>query len=117
MVERSSKYSLFGGAIAAVAASLCCIGPLVLVTVGIGGAWVASLSALEPFRPLFLGVAILSLFFAYRKIYQMSVAESCVPGSLCAMPQTNRLYKILFWGVAALIFLALTSSYFAPLFY
>lgn len=42
MVERSSKYSLFGGAIAAVAASLCCIGPLVLVTVGIGGAWVPS---------------------------------------------------------------------------
>lgn len=117
MVQQSSKYSLIGGAIAAVAASLCCIGPLVLVTVGIGGAWVASLSALEPYRPLFLGIAILSLFFAYRKIYRMPAAESCVPGSLCAMSQTNRLYKVLFWGVAALILIALTSSYFAPLFY
>ena len=116
MVERSSKYSLIGGAIAAVAASLCCIGPLVLVTVGIGGAWVASLSALEPYRPFFLGIAIISLFFAYRKIYRMP-AKSCVPGSLCDMPKTNRLYKILLWGVAALILLALTSSYFAPLFY
>ena len=116
MVERSSKYSLIGGAIAAVAASLCCIGPLVLVTVGIGGAWVASLSALEPYRPIFLVIAILSLFFAYRKIYQIPAGESCMPGSLCAMPQTNRLYKILLWGVAALILLALTSSYFAPLF-
>ena len=117
MVQRSSKYSLIGGAIAAVAASLCCIGPLVLVTVGIGGAWVASLAALEPYRPIFLGIAILSLFFAYRKIYRMPAAESCVPGSLCAMSQTNRLYKVLFWGVAALILIALTSSYFAPLFY
>ena len=117
MVQRSSKYSLIGSAIAAVAASLCCIGPLVLVTVGIGGAWVASLSALEPYRPIFLGIAILSSFFAYRKIYRMPAAESCVPGSLCAMSQTNRLYKVLFWGVAALILIALTSSYFAPLFY
>lgn len=107
------RWPLIGGAAAAVAASLCCIGPLVLVMLGIGGAWAANLSLLEPYRPLLLGVAVVFLVLAWRKIY----AASCMPGTLCALPQTNRVYKVLFWLVAALIGLALLFPYFAPLFY
>jgi mercuric ion transport protein len=40
-------------AAAAIGASLCCVVPLVLVSLGISGAWLASLTALEPYRPLF----------------------------------------------------------------
>lgn len=112
--EKAGRLPLIGGVIAAIAASLCCAGPLVLVMLGIGGAWVANLAVLEPFRPYFLGAAVIALFFAWKKIYR---APACTPGSLCAMPQTNRVYKVLFWIVAALIALALVFPYLAPLFY
>ena len=115
--EKVVRWPLVGGVFAAIAASLCCIGPLVLVMLGIGGAWVANLSLLEPFRPYFLGAAINFLFLAWQKIYRAPAAEACTPGSLCALPQTHRVYRILFWVVAILIGLAVAFPYIAPLFY
>jgi len=114
--EKNSSIPLIGGVLAAIAASLCCIGPLVLVMLGMGGAWVSSLSAMEPFRPYLLGIAIIFLFFAWKKIYRTE-AEVCTPGSLCAKPHTNTVYKLMFWIMAALIVIALASPYIAPLFY
>ena len=114
--EKNSSIPLIGGVLAAIAASLCCIGPLVLVLLGMGGAWVSKLSAMEPFRPYLLGIAIIFLFFAWKKIYR-TAAEVCIPGSLCARPGTNTVYKVMFWLMAALIVIALASPYIAPLFY
>lgn len=48
----SVKGSLSASAAATIAASLCCVGPLVLVILGIGGAWISNLRVLEPWRPL-----------------------------------------------------------------
>lgn len=114
--EKTGRLPLIGGVIAAIAASLCCVGPLVLVMLGISGAWVGNLAVLEPFRPYFLGAAIIALFFAWKKIYR-APAAACTPNSLCAMPQTNRIYKVLFWIVAVLVVLAMIFPYIAPLFY
>lgn len=58
-MERRFKWGLTGAMGAAVAASACCTIPLLLVSVGIGGAWVSSLVALEPFRPYFIGLTVL----------------------------------------------------------
>ncbi len=113
--EKTGRGALIGGALAAIAASACCIGPLVLVMLGVGGAWVGNLAVLEPLRPGFLGAAVLALFFAWKKIYRP--AAVCTPGSLCAAPQTNRVYKLLFWIVVALVALAVVFPYLAPLFY
>ena len=115
--EKAGRLPLIGGVIAAIAASLCCVGPLVLVMLGIGGAWVANLAMLEPFRPYFLGAAVIALFFAWKKIYRVPAEAVCTPGSLCAMPQTTRIYKVLFWIVAVLIVLAMIFPYLAPMFY
>jgi len=115
--EKTGRLPLIGGVIAAIGASLCCIGPLVLVMLGIGGAWVSNLAVLEPFRPYFLGVAVIFLFLAWRKIYRTPAAAACTPGSLCATPRTNRVYRILFWIAAALVGLAMAFPYIAPFFY
>lgn len=113
--ETSSRWALAGGAVAALVASACCIGPLVLVLLGIGGAWAANLAVLEPLRPWFLVAAVLALAFAWRRIYRPATA--CTPGSVCAAPRTGRLYKVLFWLVAALVGLAIVFPYLAPLLY
>ena len=51
--------SMIAAVIAAIGASLCCIGPLVLLALGISGAWISYLTALEPYRPIFIGVVLL----------------------------------------------------------
>lgn len=112
------RVSLLASTLAAVAAMLCCIGPLVLVTLGLGGVWVANLAALSPYRPVFLGIAGIFLFLAYRKIYGAAGNdEGCESGRICAAPASRRIYKNLFWLVTAVVGLALFSPYLAPLFY
>lgn len=113
MSERKSE----SAALAATWASACCLVPLVVVSIGLGGAWVANnLQAIEPFfRPVFIGAALVALFFAWRRIYRP--AAECKPGQVCALPQTWRFYKGIFWVVAALVFVALTFPYLVPLFY
>lgn len=107
--------SLVAGGLAAILASACCLGPLVLVSLGLGGAWLANLSALEPLRPVFLGAATVALALAYRRIFRP--AAVCQPGEVCAAPATRRVYKFLFWVVATLVVVGFAFPYVAPLFY
>lgn len=112
---KTSRVALFTGGVAAILASTCCLGPLVLITLGFSGAWIGNLTVLEPYRPYFIGAALVALFFAWRRIYR-SEAE-CKPGEVCALPQTKRIYRIIFWIVALLVLVALIFPYLAPLFY
>lgn len=113
--EKSKSGVLAVGGLAAILASTCCLGPLVLVAVGLGGAWIGNLTKLEPYRPLFIAVALVALFFAWRRIYRP--AEKCLPGEVCALSQSKHLYKVLFWVVAGLVLIALSFPYIAPFFY
>lgn len=106
---------LLAGGLAAILASSCCLGPLILVMLGVSGAWIGNLSALEPYRPLFIGAALVAMFFAYRAIFRP--AQACGPGDVCAAPQAKTSYKIIFWVVAALVVVALSFPYVVPLFY
>lgn len=107
--------SLLAGGIAALLGSACCLGPLVLITLGVSGAWIGNLTALEPYRPWFLGAAIVAMVFAWRRLYRSPAR--CEPGRVCARPAGQRLYKTLFWLVAGLILLAAGFPYVLPLFY
>ena len=44
----NTKLALAGGVLAGVGASACCVGPLLLLSLGIGSAWIAHLTAQEP---------------------------------------------------------------------
>src|SRR2546427_8214319 len=112
---KNGRGALVAGGLAALLASTCCLGPLVLVALGIGGAWVGNLTALEPYRPLFLGAALMALFFAYRRIFRP--AQDCKPGEVCAVPQVRRIHKVVFWIVAALVLVALAFPYVLPMVY
>ena len=50
----NTKSTLAGAVLAGIGASACCVGPLLLLSMGIGGAWIVHLTALEPYRPVFL---------------------------------------------------------------
>lgn len=111
----NGRGALFAGGLAAILASTCCLGPLVLITLGISGAWIGSLSVLEPYRPLFIGAALVALLFAWRRIFRP--AQACKSGEVCAIPQVRITHKLIFWIAAALVLVALGFPYVLPLFY
>lgn len=111
----TGRGALYAGGLAAILASTCCLGPLVLITLGFSGAWISNLTVLEPFRPIFIGAALAALFFAWRRIWRPDAI--CLPGEVCAIPQVKHSYKSLFWLVAALVLIALAFPYIAPWFY
>lgn len=115
MSEQSiGRGALAAGGLAAILASACCLGPLVLVALGFSGAWIGNLTALKPYRPVFIGGALVALFLAYRQIYRPVAAGK--PGEVCAAPQARSAYKMIFWGVAALVGVAVAFPYILPLF-
>ena len=114
--RRDGRGSLITGGVAAVLASACCLGPLVLLALGFSGASIGSLTALEPYRPLFVATAVVSLLLAWRRIWRPA-AETCAPGAVCGVPPVNRAYKLLFVIVAVLVLIALVFPTIAPWFY
>ena len=112
---KSGAQALLAGGVATIVAVACCIGPLLLVLLGFGGAWMSNLQVLEPYRPVTLGIAIVFLALAYRKIWKPT--EACEPGTLCAVPQARLMYKILFWLLALLIVASIGFPYIAHYFY
>ncbi len=113
--ERTGSGALFVGGLAAILASTCCLGPLLLVVLGLSGAWIGNLTRLEPYRPFFIGAALVALFFACRRIFRP--AQACEPGEVCAVPQTRQVYKIVFVIVSVLVLIALVFPYVVKLFY
>lgn len=111
----SARGALLAGGLAALLASTCCLGPLVLIMLGVSGTWIANLTALEPYRPAFIVAALVALFFAWRRIWRPEVA--CLPGQVCALPRVSRAYKVLFAVVVLLLVVALGFPAIAPLFY
>jgi len=113
--QPNGRGALAAGGLAAILASTCCLGPLVLVALGVSGAWIGNLTLLEPYRPVFIGAAVVALFFAGRRIFRPAAA--CKPGEVCAIPQVRTAYKLIFWIVVGLVLIALGFPYVLPLFY
>ena len=110
-----SRSALLAGGIAAILASTCCLGPLVLIGLGVSGAWIGNLTVLEPFRPIFIGIALMAMLLAWRRLFRPAAA--CKPGEVCAMPHVRTTYRMIFWVVGVLVLIALGFPYVVPFFY
>ena len=75
--SNKSNWGILAAIGAGVVASACCIVPLLLVTLGVGGAWVSNFSALEPFRPYFITVALGFLAYAGYREYRTAKGPEC----------------------------------------
>ena len=111
----SERRWLAGGVLAAIGASLCCVVPLVFVSLGIGGAWLASLQGFEPYRPYFIAVTVLFLALAFRALYLKPAR--CKPGEACADPHVRRRQRAIFWSVSFVLLVLSVIPWVALLFY
>jgi len=112
--DRRQALLAASGLLGAVAASSCCVLPLVLFSLGVGGVWIGRLSALAPYQPIFIAITIALLGYGYWLVYRKPKA-ACAEGTACARPLPNRIVKLGLWVATGLVLLALAWPYILPL--
>lgn len=106
------KDKAFVGAslLAALAASLCCILPIIFAVAGAG--IVGASAFFAAWRPYLLGVTALLLaagfYFAYR-----TPKHPCEPGSACEVPSVSRKGRIGLWITTAFVVVAAAFPYYS----
>jgi mercuric ion transport protein len=103
-----------GGILGALAASSCCIVPLILFSIGIGGAWIGNLTALAPYKPLFVAGTAGLLGYGFYLVY-WKPRRACADGAACARPIPSRLVQLALWIATVLVVAAFAFDYIAPL--
>lgn len=110
---RARTAAAVGGLLAALAASSCCLFPVVLFTFGASGASIGTLVRLAPFQPYFIAAAVICLGTGYWLVYRSRAA--CVDGELCSAPLADRLVKSVLGLATVLVILAIGFNFVAPL--
>lgn len=121
-VTKPASIASIGGIIAAFFASLCCIGPVIFAALGVGvgatgvlASTAGFLKALVPYRPFFIGVALVALgtgfYLVYRKPKAACVSETCCPDS-----RSRSKSVVLLWVATVLTLLFVLSPYWLAFF-
>src|SRR6266702_395595 len=89
---RQQRLMAAGGLLGALAASSCCVLPLVLFSLGVSGAWIGNFTQLAPYQPYFIAATMGFLGYGYWLVYRSSKL-ACADGEACARPLPNGLVK------------------------
>jgi mercuric ion transport protein len=111
---RGTALMAAGGLLGALAASSCCILPVVLFSLGISGAWIGNFTQLAPYQPYFLAATAVFLGTGYWLVHRAS-KRACVKGEASARPLPNRLVKMVLLIATVLVVAALGFDFLAPL--
>ena len=107
-LDRGQKLAAVGGVIGALAASSCCILPVILFSLGIGGAWIGQLA---PYQPYFIAATLAFIGTGYWLSYRSS-KTACAAGEACARP--SPLVKIALIAATVIVVAAWAFDYVAP---
>lgn len=112
-LDKGQKLAAVGGVIAALVASSCCILPVALFSLGIGGAWIGNFTQLAPYQPYFIGATLAFVGAGYWLVYRSSKV-ACAQGEACARPLPNRLVRAALIAATVTAIAALAFDYLAP---
>jgi mercuric ion transport protein len=113
-LRRRQQLVAAGGILGALAASSCCILPLVLFSLGVSGAWIGRFTQLAPYQPYILSATATSLGYGYWLTYRSS-KRACAEGEVCARPLPNRIVLAGLILATVLVIAALGFDFLAPL--
>jgi mercuric ion transport protein len=99
-----------GGIFGALAASSCCVLPLVLTVFGVSGAWMSNLRAMTPYQPYFIAMTIIVIGYGFYAAY-WKPTQVCAVDASCAQPLPSRIVRTGLWIGAVLVLIALTFPY------
>ncbi|MBR1135228.1 MAG: mercuric transporter MerT family protein [Bradyrhizobium sp.] len=113
--RRKQSLMAAGGLLGALAASSCCILPLVLFGLGVSGAWIGNFTRLAPYQPYFIAATLGFLGYGYWLVYRSST-RACADGEACARTLPNRIVKTSLILATILTVAALGLDFVAPFF-
>jgi mercuric ion transport protein len=114
-VERAQGLVAAGSLLGAVAASSCCILPLVLFGFGVSGAWIGTFTRLAPYQPYVIAGTLVCLGAGYW-LARRAATASCSADEACARPLPRRLVKVALVAATVLVIAALGFDWLAPFF-
>jgi len=98
----SKRVPLYTGGVAAILASICCIGSFLFIAIGLSSSKSLYLITLaEWIRVPLLVVSLVALVFAYLRIWHP--VSTYKHGEACANPQVTMTNKVFFLVIAALV--------------
>ena len=112
-LNRGQKLAATGGIIGALAASSCCILPVLLFSLGISGAWIGNFTQLAPYKPYVIAATLAFIGTGYWLVYRASKV-ACAEGEACARPLPNRLVKTALIAATVIVIAAWAFDYVAP---
>lgn len=108
-VRRRRIGTSIGAIVAAALASLCCIGPVLFVTVGIGAGFARQF---EPLRPVFTILTVAFMAAGFYSVYGRSAeraVESCDDDATCRARSASRARdKVVLWSATLIALVLLT---------
>ena len=110
MNKEKTGWAMIGAVVAAVAASLCCILPVIAVVLGISG--FAASQFFEQWRPYLLAVTFALLGVGFYLAYRPR-REACEVGSVCERPSFVRWNRAILWMVTALVVVLAAFPYYS----
>ncbi len=109
----NSKKAVFTGVVAAIAASSCCIPPVIAAIAGVSGA-AGTLSWMEPLRPYLIGLAVIAIGYAWYSHLKPKKADDC--GCDIEKPKFYQTKRFLV-GITLFATLSITFPYYSGIFY
>ena len=98
-----------GGIAAALGAASCCVIPFALFTLGVSGAWIGNLTALEPYQPIFAAAALGFIGLGAWRL-RRNAQIACADG-YCGTKRADRIARIGLWTAGVLVVVAVAFPY------
>jgi mercuric ion transport protein len=110
---RAQKLLAAGGMLGAIAASSCCIAPLLLFSLGVGGAWIGNLTRLAQYQPYFVVATLVCLGYGFWLV-RRGRRTACAEGAACARLLPNKFVTVALVAATFLVAAALAFDFLAP---
>lgn len=104
MRQARQSWVFTGGLLSAIAASLCCLGPLAAVTLGLGG--FAAAHWFAAWRPVFIGLSLVLLAAAWFLAIRAR-RSACADGAACA--SAPKRWPLVVLGIASVFAVAVMA--------
>jgi len=102
------------GVLGALAMTSCCILPLVLVSFGVTGVFIAQLGALYAYKWYTFALSAAFIGYGFYKAYKPVSSDTCADGT-CARPINRTVMRVTLWAAAAIVAVAMAFPYITPL--
>ena len=113
--KTTKKIIATGGLLGAIAASTCCVLPVILFALGISGAWISNLVSLARYKPFFIVLSLVFIGTGFWIVYfkpQISIPK--VQSTSCYRPFSEKTIKIMLWSAVIIILIVFLIPYIAP---